>query len=239
VAQATGGKRLRPAGAKGPIPIPFGCALALSVSLPPFEISTSTDTLFWDGSIANASFPVTAPAHIEHGTYLGAARIACEGVPVAVLNFEIAVGLEDSPARPIETSERRVRSIFASYASEDRVEVLQWARGASVAGVDVFVDVIALREGENWGLELFKQVPSKDLFCLFWSRPASQSIWVEKEWKCALVARGLDYIHPVPLVDPRLVPPPPELGSKHFYSLVNLLIEYERRARTPPTHEPM
>ena len=81
---------------------------------------------------------------------------------------------------------------------DDRTDVLQWARGAAVAGVDVFLDVLSLREGVSWEAELFNHVPTKDLFCLFWSVPASESRWVEMEWRCALGTRGLDYIHPVP-----------------------------------------
>src|SRR5262249_35359389 len=64
--------------------------------------------------------------------------------------------------------------------------------------------------------------------CLFWSRPASESQWVEKEWRCAYQARGLDYIHPVSLVDPRAVPPPKELASRHFEDLTRIVYEYER-----------
>jgi hypothetical protein len=39
---------------------------------------------------------------------------------------------------------------------------------------------------------------------------------VEKEWRCALEKRGIDFINPVPLDFPDEVPPPPELNTKHF-----------------------
>jgi hypothetical protein len=123
------------------------------------------------------------------------------------------------------------KSIFASYASQDRVGVLRWAQGAGAFGVDVFVDVLGLRAGTNWAVDLFQQVPAKDLFCLFWSKAASQSLWVEREWRCALAARGLDYIHPVPLIDPRIVPPPFELQTKYFNDPAAVMVAYERNYR--------
>jgi hypothetical protein len=133
--------------------------------------------------------------------------------------------------RDISSYEQRVSSIFASYASADRIDVLQWARGAEVVGVRVFLDVLSLREAVDWESELFNVVPASDLFCLFWSVPASQSAWVEREWRCALTARGLEYIHPVPLQDPRDVPPPVELVSRHFGDPTFLLQEYEKIRR--------
>ena len=55
------------------------------------------------------------------------------------------------------------------------------------------------------------------MFYLFWSKAASDSEWVEKEWRTALRFRGIDYIDPVPLISPKDVPPPEELGDElHF-----------------------
>lgn len=38
-------------------------------------------------------------------------------------------------------------------------------------------------------------------------------------WRFALETRGIDCIHPVPLVDPRIVPPPADLAKLHFNDL--------------------
>jgi hypothetical protein len=82
--------------------------------------------------------------------------------------------------------------------------------------LEIFLDVISLRSGQYWEQELRRIIPSNDVFYLFWSEKARGSDWVEKEWRCALETRGLDFIDPVPLVSPERVPPPPELASKHF-----------------------
>ena len=59
-------------------------------------------------------------------------------------------------------------------------------------------------------------IPEKDVFYLFWSENAQRSEWVEKEWRCALDTRGIEFIDPVPLVSPKQVPPPPEL-ARHLH----------------------
>jgi len=60
---------------------------------------------------------------------------------------------------------------------------------------------------------------------LLWSKRASQSQWIDMEWRRALAARGLDYIHPVVLVDPRTIPAPRGLMAKYFKDLKRVLIE--------------
>jgi hypothetical protein len=82
--------------------------------------------------------------------------------------------------------------------------------------LEVFIDVISLRSGQKWEQELWKVIPTYDVFYLFWSANARRSDWVDKEWRCALKTRNLDYIDPIPLVSPEEAPPPPELASKHF-----------------------
>jgi hypothetical protein len=188
------------------------------------------DTVVWDGTIANASFTLCSEPDARPGAQVGTATIASGSVPIAVVHFEFYLKSSgDERQGPLWDQQHHISTIFASYASHDRTDVLQWARGAAVAGVDVFLDVLTLREGASWETELFNHVPTKDLFCLFWSVPASESRWVEMEWRCALGTRGLDYIHPVPLVDPRKVPPPSELQGKHFFDPTFIVREYEKQ----------
>ena len=113
-----------------------------------------------------------------------------EFVPIALLHSQLVVEATRTAAARLHATDRPVRTVFASYATDDRVDVLQWARGAEIAGVDVFLDVLKLRESSRWERELFEHIPTKDLFCLFWSAAASRSHWVDREWRCALEARG-------------------------------------------------
>jgi hypothetical protein len=222
-------------GHKDGVPTRSGVWLEVSVRVPGLQVRTGSDRMFWDGKTpANASFEVLAPDSLQSERTVGTALISCEGVPVATLLFLIRLGRARMATRvPLNAKETQIREIFASYARPDRAEVLRWARAAKALGVDVFVDVLSLREGEDWAERLFDEVPRRDLLWLFWSRPARESDWVEMEWRCALAARGIDYIHPIALVDPELVPPPSELAARHFGDpLLRVLIaEEDRRAR--------
>jgi hypothetical protein len=217
---------------------PVGTVFDVAVNLPSFAAAETNDTMAWTGEPASASFVMTPAADIRPGWHVGTATISLSGgVPFARLHFEIQVGPALDVARDLPSREHRVSTIFASYAGTDRIDVLQWARGAQVAGVRVFLDVLSLRESADWERELFNVVPTSDLFCLFWSASAKASLWVDREWRCALTARGLDYIHPVPLEDPREVAPPAELASRHFGDVTFLVQQYEklRRQRERPS----
>jgi hypothetical protein len=232
VRRATRERPVRNIGDKEGVPVALGTWLTVSVSIPGFGVYSVKDRMYWDGNIANTSFSIRVPNDSSNGYYVGHAQIAADTVPIATLHFQLAVATSLSPPAPLQSQEKAIHSIFASYASEDRTDVLQWTRGAEAVGVNVFIDVTELRAGANWEVELFRQVPSKDLFSLFWSKPASKSRWVEMEWRCALAARGLDYIYPVALADPRSVPPPRELMAKHFNDVKMALIEYEKGFRS-------
>lgn len=238
VQRASQGGRAEEVGSKGPVPVERGSLLTICLDLPGFMVEESMDTIHWTGAIANATFAVGVPGDLRAGTHVGKAQVLLGAVPVARLSFSLTVGAGDVEASPqnLPLREDRIRTAFASYASADRINVLQWARGAQSVGVDVFLDVLSLREGQNWEQELWRQVSARDAFFLCWSEAARQSPWVEKEWRCALKERGLDYIHPVPFADPRDVPPPPELSAwKHFNDLARIVLEYEKGRVGDPT----
>jgi len=82
--------------------------------------------------------------------------------------------------------------------------------------LDVFIDLPSLSSGQDWELALSDAMEASDVFYLFWSQSARRSDWVEKEWRYALSARGIEFIDPVPLASPEIAPAPPELASPHF-----------------------
>jgi len=82
--------------------------------------------------------------------------------------------------------------------------------------MDIFFDVESLRSGDDWESALRREIENRDVLFLCWSSFAKNSEWVEKEWRYALINKGLDFIEPVPLVSPSECPPPDELKSKHF-----------------------
>ncbi len=222
-------------GGRGPHRIRRGTVLEICVHLDGFEIEKTTDSIQWEGEIANATFRVEVPAQCSLGVHHGFARIFYSGQEIAELSFEIEVGAEQQGKARIAAREERIRTVFASYCSKDESAVLQWVRGAKDVGIDVFMDVLSLRTDADWKEKIADAIEVSDRFCLFWSKPASKSKWVEWEWRHALETRGCRFIQPVPLVSPRKVPPPPDLAScAHFEDIVRIVQEYRNLTRRRP-----
>jgi hypothetical protein len=223
---------------KGPVQVARGTILSVRLKLEELIVENPEDTILWDGDIGNAPFSVMVPKDAKKGPRRGLATIHIEGLQIARIYFDIHVGRK--PLRyvgrkvpsvdRIPTREERHRRAFASYASADRDEVLPRIQGIQkgAPGLEVFVDVLSLRSGQYWEQKLWKVIPRHDVFYLFWSDNAKKSELVEKEWRCALKTRGLDFIDPVPLVPPDEVPPPPELASKHFNDWVLAFMRNQR-----------
>ncbi|HUT33046.1 MAG TPA: twin-arginine translocase subunit TatC [Planctomycetota bacterium] len=216
--EAEAGAEIR-ARSEGPALVAAGSVLTVHVTVSGLGVEEPQSTILWEGEIGSAGFVVAVPPDAEAGTHIGVATIYLHGLRLARVHFSVEVGAEASAAvEALATREERTRKAFASYASADREAMLARVQGMQKAAPDleVFVDVNSLRSGQTWEEELWRVIPENDVFYLFWSQHARDSVWVDKEWRCALKARGLDFIDPVPLVSPEAVPPPAELASKHF-----------------------
>jgi hypothetical protein len=203
---------------KGPIHVEQGTLLTLTLSLDELTVADPVDTIAWTGEIGSATFAVSVGQGVSEGQKLGLVRVSAGGLEIAKLNFVVEVGKGGEPIQGLPVRQLRHRKAFASYASADRDKVMARIQGMQKVEptLEVFLDVVSLRSGQMWERELFTVIPAHDVFYLFWSEQARASEWVEKEWRCALRTRGLEFIDPVPLVSPREVPPPPELASRHF-----------------------
>lgn len=208
-------------GSRGGILLPSETPLLLRLRLDSFTVDNPIEPFTWHGQVTNVSFLVSAPAQISPGAHHGEVQLLEGGMLTARFYFEIvvtganAVGATPSPSQP-ELRAEWVRSAFASYASHDRDKVVQRVQGITAAGVKVFLDVASLRTGHEWEKQLFHAIDSADVFYLFWSSFARASKNVEKEWRTALEKKGLAFIHPIPIEDPRKAQPPDELSSLHF-----------------------
>ena len=202
---------------QGPKLIERGTVLLVRLEIENAVVEEPEQTIFWIGEITNATFVVTIPNDAKKGQYIGRSTFFINGLQIARLSFNIVVGDVGSQNEFLPTTERVYKTAFASYASSDKREVLARVQGLEKAGIDVFIDVKNLRSGQNYEEILLEVLSSKDIFYLFWSKAASKSKWVEKEWRHALSKRGIDYIDPIPLVSPEEVPPPKELADTlHF-----------------------
>jgi len=202
----------------GPFPVKRGIVLNVSLRIDGMTVEEPEATILWAGGIGSASFKVEVPPRAKEGSPTGVAFIYASGLRIAHVDFELTVGATSGPAKQVPSRYERYRKAFASYSSQDRNDVLARIQGMQkiAPSLEIFLDVLKLRSGQDWQQELWKVIPENDVFYLFWSQHARDSDWVEKEWRCALSVRGIDFIDPCPLVSPDVAPPPPELSSKHF-----------------------
>jgi actin-like ATPase involved in cell morphogenesis len=203
---------------KGPVAVAGGAVLQVHLAIDGMTIAEPEDTITWQGEIGNATFAVSVPEEAPPGNRPGQATVYLNGLRIARLCFGLQVGRPVRFWELLPTAAQQHCRAFASYASEDRSAVMARIQGMQKANprLEVFVDVLSLRSGQDWQQTLWQVIPRNDVFYLFWSASAQRSRWVEMEWRCALQTRGLDFIDPVPLVSPEEVPPPPELARKHF-----------------------
>jgi hypothetical protein len=203
---------------EGPYPLQRGSRLSVRLKIDGLRCLDSHKWLVWTGEVGVAAFVVSVPRAVSKDTYPGSASIRLNGLEIARMSFVVGVGPAKAAVDEIPSQTTTHRNAFASYASQDRAEVLSRVQGMETAykGLDVFVDVVDLRSGQNWEQELGKRIAAADVFYLFWCRHAMNSEWVGKEWHSALETKGLDFIDPVPLEPPKFAPPPQQLATKHF-----------------------
>ena len=121
----------------------------------------------------------------------------------------------------------KINKYFASYSSEDRIEVMKRVQGVKAGRpeVEVFVDCLSMHPGEDWESRIYEEILKSDVLLLFWTLQAKHSEWVTKEWTYALNNRGLHFIQPFPLEDPKNAKPPKELRSLHFHDRYIIIIK--------------
>ncbi len=79
-----------------------------------------------------------------------------------------------------------LRTIFISYAHENRPEVEPSAELLRAGGVQVFIDVVGIAYGDRWQDTLQQALDQCERVMVFWSMAAKASEWVDREWRYAL-----------------------------------------------------
>jgi hypothetical protein len=206
-------------------------------------VPTPVQGFIWNGECRTVSFDIEVPADarprdavIVFEAFVGEdADDAPDPVEVGRLRIPIDITLreEDDPA-PRRVQGEAARKAFASYASEDRVDVLE--RVSSIrrsAGLEVWMDIVDLRMGDRWEPALHEHIAASDRFLLFWSDHAARSEWVEREWRQAVDMKGeevleLHLLRHTPIED---VPEP--LRKFHFNDIYLLARDAELYRRDP------
>jgi hypothetical protein len=184
----------------------------------------------WEGGRTVLSFEVAVAADAPAGSTVLKFSVYITDVRVAVLPLEIGIAAQSKTGRETHVTAEPPAKAFASYASADRLRVLE--RVSEIrqsAGIDIFQDCLDLHPGEQWKPALEREIRERDLFFLFWSAQARQSTWVDWEWRTALKEKGLDAIELRPLQPVEEAPPPPELAALHFNDPLMVIRAYYAR----------
>lgn len=218
-------------GDKSGLDLAHGTVLEVSIDIPGFEVIDKVDRLVWYGNPVIVSFPVSVSAECRLGDHTGTARIHSHGLLFCKLHFAIKVAADafDEPFDGL-TGQQHIKSAFACHAEPDEVAMLARVQGMEKANpyLEVAYAKDFLKSGQDWKERIHKCILETDVLYLFWSKAASESENVKDEWRWAYDHKGVDFIDPVPLVNPHDVPPPPELNAKHFNDRYLALIETAR-----------
>lgn len=205
-----------------------GAAVRVELYSPDLELTDNILTQTWLGEYLRFDFSLSLPQDYPKRQVLFTARVYINDLIATRLTFLIDCA---TPHFQVVTPRRRdVLSAFMSYASEDRARAAAILLGMQKARPDlhVFFDVESLRSGENWQQTLPLEISRRDIFFLCWSHNARESLWVNREWNCALKVKGLACIEPIPLESPDLCPPPQELDGKQFNDRLLYIMNAER-----------
>lgn len=192
----------------------------------------------WDGECRTVQFDVEVPqdarphkAVIVLEAFVHDREDAPDAVQVARLRLplEIAAGAV-ATSEPVATVRATAaKTAFASYASQDRLDVLGRVSSIEVsAGIKVWMDVIDLRMGDRWNNKLDEHIRSSDRFLLFWSEHAADSEWVAWERKKAVELHGEEVLELHLLRFTPIEKVPEDLRKYHFNDVHLLAIDAQR-----------
>jgi hypothetical protein len=202
--------------------IAYGQQVDVTLQAPGLKIDRALQQLVWRGIARSCQFVLKVPKKAQRSYHINI-RLAVEQIPVGTLSFSLNVsqreptgmlGLRGDGKKPY-------RYAFLSYASPDRLAVLQRAQLLRALGIAFFQDLLSIEPGAEWEPRLFAEIDRCDVFLLFWSSNAARSKWVTREIKHALGRQKsspdrVPEIAPILIEGPPVPPPPRTLKHLHF-----------------------
>ena len=218
-------------------PLRRGSTLLVEPWLDGATFNPPTVELRWEEPVHRADFRFRVGADAP-AIARGGVRIFVGAVVVGELSLSVRVGERPEP-RPLRTSARRFRKVFASYSHADTEVVEAVASAVQLLGDEYLIDSHDLRSGEDWQQRIGELIDDADVFQLFWSSNALQSHYVLAECRHALALRREGFIRPVywqdPFPeDPRQDLPPPPIRRLHFSRLAATAVPAPPAAVLPP-----
>jgi hypothetical protein len=222
-------------------PLRRGSTLLVEPWLDGATFNPPTVELRWEEPVHRADFRFRVGAEAP-AIARGGVRIFVGAVVVGELSLSVRVGERPEP-RPLRTSARRFRKVFASYSHADTEVVEAVASAVQLLGDEYLIDSHDLRSGEDWQQRIGELIDDADVFQLFWSSNALQSHYVLAECRHALALRREGFIRPVywqdPLPeDPTQDLPPTPIRRLHFSRLAATATPAPPAAVLPPPVPP-
>lgn len=191
--------------------------VAVRLSGKHLEVDDAEQEFVWTGEQVLLDFDVSVVTGAEAAGTILKFDVSIDGIAVAKLRVDLALGHGAAAGEVALAKGEPARTAFASYSSQDRDRVLDRVAAVRIsAGLDVFLDCLSLRPGDQWKGELAREIVERDQFLLFWSSHAGASEWVNWELREALEKKDPDSIQVHPLESVERAPPPPELQHLHF-----------------------
>ena len=183
-------------------------AITTRLHMDGLDVDATARELGWSQGLGVVGIDVSVPDNAASGSRSGVLSVYLQELQIARIHFGLQVTDVTSPPEVIPSREERHTRAMALFAPEDRSVVEGWVQRfeEGAPGVDVCLDS---GEGPSDYLELLS---SCDVLYLFWSPHALRSREMERKWRLALRARGLDFIDPIPLSEPAAAPAPAELA---------------------------
>lgn len=180
------------------------------------KVNPSESEFIWKGERNIVNFVAeVSPDALEWTVLLY--EVFIEGIRVAFIPLNLKITSSIKSDKMNITTIEPAHTAFASYASQDRVRVLDRVAAVRIsAHLDIFMDCLSIHPGEEWKKRLESEIEKRDIFLLFWSANAKNSEWVAWEWKTALAKKGESALQLHPLQTINEAPPPEELKKFHF-----------------------
>lgn len=195
-----------------------GNQVTIVLSSPNAPYLKDEESFVWDGEYHVCSLSGFLSNDFAPNNLLLNVDILVNGIRVSRLKS--IIDLENNRPGELVFSKEDVRKIFFSYSSQDRRAVLSIVKKIDQMynhRIDFFLDVLSLRLGDKWKKRIYEEIDDSDTFCLVWSKNACKSEWVDKEWRYALLTKGLEAFAPINLdAGSNLAPIPAELEEIHF-----------------------
>ncbi|HEY0429565.1 MAG TPA: TIR domain-containing protein [Pyrinomonadaceae bacterium] len=210
-----------------------GATLSFRLVIESLGIDKQSDSHIWGGDIIHERFIVSVPENQNASEKWCKIYLVEDSVPVGSLMFKIEIvsadaQLKETPPQPVEAF-TRFQNPFISYSTKDRPQVLMRVQMLDVEKKNYFMDVLDIERGANWAQTIEENINKCDVFYLFWSENAKNSVEVKEEVLMAFSRQGgietaPPDIIPIPLGKPPPVQPPDELKFLQFNDTFSYLI---------------